>query len=120
MFCNGGRDMDLGAKLSEIRKNANITRPQLAEHLKEKGFDVKTYTICRWETNVSKPMIEVFLAICDICGVEDINYVFTGKKSLLSSGLLDGLNHIGREHAKKLLETLKDNPVFTEMGKQLK
>lgn len=109
--------MDLGAKLSEIRKNASITRLQLAQYLKEKGFDVKTYTICRWETNVSKPTIEVFLAVCDICEVEDINYVFSGKKSLLLPGLLDGLNDIGREHAIKLLETLRDNPVFTQTGK---
>lgn len=105
--------MDLGKKLSEIRKTARITRPQLVERLKQKGFDVKTYTIGKWETGVSKPTVEVFLAICDICGVQDISYTFTGKRALALPELLDGLNPIGREHAKKLLDVLKDNPVFT-------
>lgn len=105
--------MDLGKRLSEIRRNARITRPQLVECLKQKGFDVKTYTIGKWETGLSRPKVEVFLAICDICGVQDISHAFTGRKSPALPELLDGLNLIGREHAKKLLEVLKDNPAFT-------
>ena len=44
--------MNLGKKLLEVREKANISRGQLVEHLKEKGFDVKTYTISKWETGV--------------------------------------------------------------------
>ncbi len=91
--------MDLGKKLLEVRETAKISRAQLVELLKEKGFDVKTYTVSKWETGVSRPSIEVFLAICDICRVMDIRQTFAGKRLLrfydipVSAGLgnyLDG------------------------------
>jgi DNA-binding XRE family transcriptional regulator len=74
--------MNLGKKLLEVRVNAKISRVQMVELLKEKGFDVKTYTISKWETGVSKPTIEIFLAICDICRVVDIREAFVGKRIL--------------------------------------
>lgn len=90
--------MNLGNKLFEVRETAKISRTQLVELLKEKGFDVKTYTISKWETGVSKPTIEVFFAICDICRVMDIRQAFTGKRLLrlydipVSAGLGNYLN----------------------------
>lgn len=74
--------MNLGKKLLEIREAANLSRIQLADLLKKKGFDVKTYTICKWETGVSKPTVEAFLAICDICRVMDIRQFFIEKRQL--------------------------------------
>lgn len=74
--------MNLGKKLLEVRESAKISRAQLVELLKEKGFDVKTYTISKWETGVSKPTIEAFLAICDICRVMDIRQTFADKRLL--------------------------------------
>ncbi len=74
--------MNLGKKLLEVRKAAKISRGQMVELLKEKGFDVKTYTISKWETGVSKPTIEAFLAICDICRVMDIRQTFADKRLL--------------------------------------
>ena len=47
-----------------------------------RGFDVKTYTICKWETGVSKPSVEAFLAICDICQVVDIRRTFSEQRHL--------------------------------------
>lgn len=91
--------MNLGKRLSEVREGANLSRAQLAEHLKQKGFDVKTYTICKWESGASKPTVEAFLAVCDICRVLDIREAFAGKRLLrlydipVSAGLgnyLDG------------------------------
>lgn len=72
--------MELGKKLLEVREAAGLSRQRLSELLDEKGFQVKTYTICKWETGVSKPTVEAFLAICDICRVEDIRRTFTGKR----------------------------------------
>ena len=74
--------MNLGNKLFEVRESAKISRTQMVELLKEKGFDVKTYTISKWETGVSKPTIEAFLAICDICRVIDIRQAFADKRLL--------------------------------------
>lgn len=74
--------MNLGKKLLEVRETAKISRAQMVKLLKERGFDVKTYTISKWETGVSKPTIEAFLAICDICRVMDIRQTFAGKRLL--------------------------------------
>lgn len=74
--------MNLGKRLLEVREAAKISRAQLVELLKHKGFDIKTYTICKWETGVSKPTVEYFLAICDICRVIDIRQTFSGKRLL--------------------------------------
>ena len=74
--------MNLGKKLAEVREAAKISRAQLAEQLSHKGFDVKIYTIGKWETGASKPTVEAFLAFCDICGVVDIRQVFTEKRLL--------------------------------------
>lgn len=74
--------MNLGNKLLEVRKAAKLTRVQLCDLLKKRGLDVKSYTICKWETGVSKPTVEAFLAICDICRVMDIRQTFVGKRLL--------------------------------------
>ena len=74
--------MDLGSKLLEVREAAKLSRAQLSSLLKAKGFDVKTYTLCKWETGVSKPTVDAFLAICDICRVTDIRQAFVGKRLL--------------------------------------
>ena len=95
--------MDLGKRLFEVREAAKLSRAQLAELLKQKGFDVKTYTICKWETGVSKPTVELFLAICDICRVMDIREAFAGKRLLrlydipVSAGLGNYLDDGGYE-----------------------
>lgn len=95
--------MDLGKRLLEVREAAKLSRAQLAELLKQKGFDVKTYTICKWETGVSKPTVEAFLAVCDICRVMDIRETFAGKRLLrlydipVSAGLGNYLDDGGYE-----------------------
>ena len=72
--------MNLAKKLVEVREAANLSRAQLVELLNQKGIDVKTYTIGKWETGASKPSVEVFLAICDICRVMDIRQTFAEKR----------------------------------------
>jgi len=74
--------MNLGNKLLEVREAAKLSRAQLVDLLQKKGFDVKTYTICKWETGVSKPTIDAFLSICDICKVMDIRQAFIEKRLL--------------------------------------
>lgn len=74
--------MNLGNKLLEVREAAKLSRAQLVDLLKKRGLDVKSYTICKWETGVSKPTVEAFLAICDICRVMDIRQTFVGKRLL--------------------------------------
>jgi len=72
----------LGNKLLEVREAAKLSQGQLVALLKKRGHEVKTYNISKWEKGVSKPSIDVFLAICDICRVEDIRHTFVGKRLL--------------------------------------
>lgn len=74
--------MDLAKKLMEVREEAQISRTEMVELLKEEGLDVKAYTLCKWETGVSRPSVEAFLAICDICQVKDIRQTFSKKRLL--------------------------------------
>lgn len=67
----------------EVRQAAKLSRLQLSALLEAKGLAVKTYTLCKWETDVSKPTVEAFLAICDICGVRDIQHTFSEPKRVL-------------------------------------
>ncbi|MCL1914327.1 MAG: LexA family transcriptional regulator [Eubacteriaceae bacterium] len=81
-FGNKQKSMDLGKKLADVRQTAKLSRSELASLLGSHGFEVKTYTIGKWETGVSKPTVEAFLAICDICSVPDIRQAFSGKRLL--------------------------------------
>jgi len=75
--------MNLGNKLLEIREAAKLSQARMAELLNKKGFDVKTYTICKWEKGASRPTVEAFLAVCEICKVQDIKQAFPVPKRML-------------------------------------
>lgn len=75
--------MDLANRLLEVREAAALSRAQLVEKLNKKGFNVKPYTLCKWETGASKPSVEAFLAICEICEVRDIQLTFAQTKRAL-------------------------------------
>lgn len=72
----------LGKKLLQVREGAKLSQGQLVALMKKRGIDVRAYTISKWETGISKPSVEAFLAICDICRVEDIQHTFAGKRLL--------------------------------------
>jgi len=90
--------MDLGKKLLEVREAAELSRTQLVGLLNQEGFDVKAYTLGKWETGASKPTVEAFLAICDICRVQDIRQAFADRRLVrlydipVSAGLGNYLN----------------------------
>lgn len=73
----------LGDKLLAVREAAKLSQGQLSELLKQKGINAKTYTISKWENGISKPTVEAFLAICDICRVRDIGLTFSAPKRRL-------------------------------------
>ena len=103
--------MNLGRKLFEVREAANISRAQLVELLRQKGYDIKTYTVSKWETGVSRPTVEVFLAICDICRVPDIRQTFVGKRllRLYDTPVSAGLGNYTNEGNYEMIEV--DNTV---------
>jgi len=103
--------MDLAKKLIEVREDANLTRAQLVELLGQKGIEVKAYTIGKWETGASKPTVEVFLAICDICRVMDIRQTFAGTRlmRLYDTPVSAGVGNFMDDGAHEMIEV--DNTV---------
>lgn len=79
---NISTNLSLGEKLKKVRNDAGISRAELVALLKKNGLDIKPYTVCKWETGASRPTVEAFLAICDICRVADIRGVFAPKRRL--------------------------------------
>lgn len=69
--------MDLGKKLEQVRRSAGLSQSELVNRLMQRGFDIKKYTVSKWESGASRPSVEAFLAVCDICGVDDIRRTFS-------------------------------------------
>ncbi len=72
----------LGAKLAHFREEAQMSQARLCELMDRQGFCIKPYTISRWESGVSNPSVEEFLALCDILHVRDIRGAFAAKRTL--------------------------------------
>lgn len=67
---------DFGRTLAEKRKHKNLSQPELASILKEKGIDVKAPSISKWEKNINTPNVHQFFALCEILDISDINETF--------------------------------------------
>jgi len=92
----------LGATLSQLRKNKNLTQKALAARLSTYGFEVKDKTIYNWEKELSQPSIPNFIALCDILDVDDVLWQFAG----IPKGPYAGLNKSGRQKAREFIDLL--------------
>jgi len=92
----------IGNTLAELRKAKKFMQKDVALKMANYGYKVRTNTIYNWEKEHSQPSIQQFLALCDIYGVDDILWRFTGKHT----GILAGLNQEGRDKAKQQVELL--------------
>jgi len=111
--------MKIHERLKELRSELKLTQPEVSQALSAKGFAIKPYTISSWESGRRKPSIEEYIALCDLYGVTDIRLALTGKSSgSMSDTLLTGLNRNGKEHARRYVNLLKENPLFTEPEKE--
>jgi len=92
----------IGNTLAELRKAKKFMQKDVAQKMAIYGYQVRPNTIYNWEKEYSQPCIQQFLALCDIYGVDDILWRFTGKQT----GILAGLNQEGRDKAKQQVELL--------------
>ena len=74
---------DFGMRLRAIRLAAGKSVQDISAHLSEMGFKAKVPTVYSWEGGNSQPTPDIFLEICNYCGVDDILAVFSdnAKKS---------------------------------------
>jgi len=95
-------NIQLGATLSELRKNKKLMQKELAAKMSVYGFDVKAKTIYNWEKGLSQPSIPQFIALCDILDVDDVLWRFAG----IPKGPYAGLNRSGRQKAREFIDIL--------------
>ena len=106
--------MTLHDRLKALRKESGLKQTEIVEYMNNKGFSVHGYTISRWESGVRKPSVEEFFALCDLYKISDVRLAFTGVPGIPTQEiLLDGLNADGKAHARKYVNMLRDDPLFT-------
>ena len=64
---------DFGKILAENRKKKGYSQAELAELLSQEGIQVTTKAISKWETNAREPSLHVFLKLCLLLDIEDMN-----------------------------------------------
>ncbi len=101
--------MKIGDILKKLRTNSGYKQDEVCDMLAVRGLSIKKPTLSNWEAGRREPDLKTFFALCDIYKVRDISHTFTGTKS----DFFEGLNPMGRAHAKKLINVLYENPVFT-------
>ena len=58
--------------LAKHRKKMNLSQPEVAALLAEKGVNVTVKALSSWETDRTEPPIRAFFALCQILEIEDV------------------------------------------------
>ena len=95
-------DISIGRRLAEFRRAKKFMQKDIASKLSRYGFTVSSKTIYNWEKGLAQPSIPIFLALCDIFGVDDVLYRFAG----IHKGPYAGLNQAGRQKAREFIDLL--------------
>ena len=67
---------NIGNKLREIRENKKLSRREVAERLQHYGMDISDKTLYGYEVGRTSANADMFLALCDIYGIENIKETF--------------------------------------------
>ena len=92
----------LGETLAALRKAKKYMQKDVTAKLADYGIHVSVKSIHNWEKGLSQPNIQTFLALCDIYGVDDVQWRFAGTHR----GLYAGLNEDGRKKAREFIDLL--------------
>ena len=100
----------IGETLAGLRRGKKLKQKDVAAKLSAYGFSVSSKTVYNWEKGLSQPGVPLFLALCDILGVDDILWQFAG----LHRGPYAGLNQAGREKAREFIDLLFHIDMFRD------
>ena len=104
------RDMtDLGEKLTALRRRAKLSQRDLAQRLALYGVEVTNQAVSKWETGLTQPSAEQFLALCRALDVENISAEFLGRRS----ALLRELNEEGARKVREYADLLRASGLYT-------
>ena len=105
----------IGEKLNTLRCARGFSQKKAAELLREEGIYVTNQAVSKWETNLTQPNAEQFLALCRIYGVEDVMEEF-GTPSVRYGRSL--LNAEGRRKADEYVRLLIASGMYGEQCTQ--
>jgi len=100
----------IGKTLSGLRRARSLMQKDVASRLSDYGVYVSSKTIYNWEKGLAQPNADQFLALCDILGVDDVLWQFSGKHK----GPYAGLNLAGRQKAREFVELLMRIEIFRD------
>lgn len=69
----------VGKKIVEARKKMKMSQKDMSAALDSYGTHVSAGAISKWEKGDSFPSVLQFLAVCDICKIDNIGEYFLGK-----------------------------------------
>ena len=93
----------LGKTIAKHRKERNMSQPELAAELTQRGDQIKAGAISTWETESSQPSAGMFLELCKILEITNIYEEFIGFNP---NNPLDSLNEEGKEKALEYIRLL--------------
>jgi len=99
--------MDIGRKLSEIRKERGFTQRQVAEYLTRNGCEATEKAVSKWERGMTLPNAEQFLLLCRLYEVRDVLSAFCGMPDRLST-----LNTLGKRRVEEYIRLLRQDAEF--------
>ena len=86
--------MEIGTKLKEIRESKKLTRREVAERLHYYGIDISDKTLYGYEVGRTSANADMFLALCDIYGIENITDTFKESSYLSNNKLVLSVEEI--------------------------
>ncbi len=113
------RNTDLGARLSALRKQRNISQHEVARIISRSGSEITNRAVSKWETGDSLPNAEQFIALCRIYDVRDVLSTFLGISApdVMGESGFSSLNQLGRERAIEYISMLAERPEFSHRNK---
>ena len=99
---------NLGDKLTSLRRRAGLSQKALAERLARYGVTVSNQAVSKWETGLTQPNAEQFLALCRALDAENITAEFFGRRS----GMLRDLNDAGVRKLRESADLLRASGLF--------
>ena len=100
----------IGKTLSVLRRAKSFMQKDVASKLSGYGVNVSSKTIYNWEKGLAQPNADQFLALCDILGVDDVMWQFSGAHK----GPYAGLNQAGRKKAREFIDLLMQIDIYRD------
>jgi len=97
--------MNISETLRQLRGGFGYAQKEVAAKLTKMGQPTTDRSVSRWESGVSQPSIEQFIALCELYSVADVGSVFGSKR---------GLNELGLSRLCEYESLLRQNKQFVQ------